>query len=179
MKCIEERRSIRKYKEQDISNDILLQILESARLAPSGSNTQPWRFLVVRKEETKKRIVEADHNQKWMLKAPVFVVCVADVGCRIKESDSLHLDENSSLPELKLIIRDTAIAIEHILLEAQEQGIGTCWTGWYEQQDMREAIGIPDNMYICGVITMGYSAENVSARPRHKMDDIVMYEEWK
>ena len=82
MKVLEEirdRRSIRKYLNKEISQEDILTVLEAARLAPSGSNTQPWRFVVVTSQDTKERIAQADYNQKWMADAPVFIVCVADL----------------------------------------------------------------------------------------------------
>ena len=116
LKQIENRRSIRKYLDKKVEKEKLIQILESARLAPSGSNTQPWMFIIIESEDTKEKLSIADHHQGWMMAAPLFIVCVADIRCRIPMSTKIRLDENSSEPELKQIIRDTAIAMEHILL---------------------------------------------------------------
>lgn len=178
MKEIENRRSVRKYSDKMIENEKLMQVLESARLAPSGSNTQPWYFIIVKFEETKEKIMRADHNQQWMMTAPVFIVCVADLSCRIDSSGKLYLDENSPEPELKQIIRDTAVAIEHILLEAESLGLSTCWTGWYEQKDMRPILNVPDDKYVLGVITIGYGDESPAPRPRRELNDIIRYEKW-
>lgn len=178
MKVIEDRRSVRKYKNKEIDDDIILKVLDSARMAPSGSNTQPWNFIIIKSEEMKNKIVKVDHNQKWMLQAPVFIVCVADIKCRIEENTNVILNENSELPELKLIIRDTAIAIEHILLQAEELGLCTCWTGWFSQEDIREVLNIPGDKYVCGVVTMGYGDESPKKRPRRSLDEILRYEKW-
>lgn len=178
LKQIEERRSVRKYKNMEVENEKLLQILESARLAPSGSNTQPWIFIIIKSDETKKKLAASDHNQMWMMKAPIFIVCVADISCRIERSENICLDENSPEPELKQIIRDTSIAIENILLEAENQGLSTCWTAWFEQHDIRPILGIPENKYVCGIITLGYGDETPSQRPRRPLNDMVKYEKW-
>jgi nitroreductase len=178
MKEIEHRRSVRKYSEKKLEKEKLMQVLESARLAPSGSNTQPWNFIVVESEETKEKIVAVDHNQKWMLSAPVFIVCAADICCRLDQKQDMYIDEESPEPEVKMIIRDTAIAIEHILLEADSLGLSTCWTGWFEQKDMRPILNIPNDKYVCGVITIGYGDESPVGRPRRKMEDIIRYEKW-
>lgn len=127
IEVIRERRSIRKYKADKIKEEDILQIIEAARLAPSGSNTQPWKFIIVKDEATKKKIVEADHKQEWMLQAPVFIVCVSDIRTRIEDVDSEGFLEDSPKPELKLVIRDAAIAISYMLLEAQHLKLGTCW----------------------------------------------------
>jgi len=178
MKEIEHRRSVRKYSDIKLEKEKLMQVLESARLAPSGSNTQPWNFIIVESNETKEKIASVDHNQKWMLSAPVFIVCVADVCCRMSPKQDRYIDEESPEPEVKQIIRDTAIAIEHILLEADRLGLATCWTGWFDQKDMRPILNIPDDKYVCGVITIGYGEESPKERPRRTMEDIIRYEKW-
>ncbi|MBK5261359.1 MAG: nitroreductase family protein [Peptostreptococcaceae bacterium] len=178
LKEIENRRSIRKYQNRKVEKDKIFQILESARLAPSGSNTQPWTFIIVESEDTKEKLSIADHNQKWMMTAPVFIVCVADSRCRIPMDIKVRLDDKSSEPELKKIIRDTSIAIEHILLEAEHLGLATCWTGWYEQDDVRIILNIPTDKYVCGIITLGYGDETTKQRPRKLMEEIVRYEKW-
>lgn len=86
MKEIMSRRSIRKYTAEAVADADLQQIIESARLAPSGSNTQPTRFLIVRDEDVKRKIVMADHEQEWMMTAPVFIVCAVDIACRNKRN---------------------------------------------------------------------------------------------
>lgn len=178
MKEIENRRSIRKYQDRKVEKEKLEQILESARLAPSGSNTQPWTLVIVESQDTKEKLTKADHNQLWMLSAPIFIVCVADIRCRIQEDKTVILDENSPEPELKQIIRDTAVAIEHMLLEAEHLELGTCWTGWFDQTDVRPILDIPEDKYVCGIITLGYSDESPMQRPRKSLEDMVRYEKW-
>lgn len=178
MKQIENRRSIRNYQNKKVEKEKLIQILESARLAPSGSNTQPWTFLIVEAEDTKEKLSIADHHQTWMMTAPVLIVCVADIKCRVKSDTKIRLDENSCEPELKQIIRDTAIAIGYMLLKAEDLGLSTCWTAWFEQDAVRPILDIPEDKYVCGMITLGYGAESPERRPRKELEDIVRYEKW-
>ncbi len=178
LKQIENRRSIRKYVNKKVEKEKLDQLLESARLAPSGSNTQPWTFIIIESEDTKEKLSIADHHQTWMMTAPLFIVCVADIRCRIPIGTKVRLDENSSEPELKQIIRDTAIAMEHILLEAEHLGLAACWTAWFEQDAVRPILNIPDDKYVCGIITLGYGDETPKQRPRKAMEEIVRYEKW-
>jgi len=175
---IRTRRSIRKYKEKSVGDEIVMELLESARLAPSGSNTQPWHFIVVRSEAMRRQLAQAAHDQKWMASAPVHIVCVADVRCRIGESEPVLLDETSPLIEAKQIIRDTSIAVEHIVLEAESLGLGTCWVAWFEQKDIRPVLNIPSDKYVLCILTVGYPDEKPAARPRRKLEDIVHYESW-
>ncbi len=178
IKEIEDRRSVRKYQNRKVEKEKIIQILDSARLAPSGDNTQPWNFIVVESEDTRKKLSVVDHHQDWMMSAPVFIVCVADIRRRIPDNIKAELDENSPEPDLKQIIRDTAIAIEHILLEAVHLGLSTCWTGWYVQDDVRLILNIPEDKYVCGIITLGYGDENPKQRPRRALEDMVRYEKW-
>jgi nitroreductase len=175
---IRTRRSIRKYTEQPVGGEIVMQLLESARLAPSGSNTQPWHFIVVRSESMRQQLAKVAHSQKWMAEAPVHIVCVADVRCRISDSEPVSLDETSPLVETKQIIRDMSIAVEHIVLEAESLGLGTCWIAWFEQKDIRPVLNIPSDKYVLCILTVGYPGEKPAARPRKKLEDIVHYESW-
>ncbi|WP_324823931.1 nitroreductase family protein [Sinanaerobacter sp. ZZT-01] len=179
MREIEKRRSIRNYLNKKVEKEKLMQVLEGARLAPSGSNTQPWRFIIIEAEETKEKLAMADHQQEWMVAAPIFIVCVADIRSRISMDTDITLNENSSEPELKQIIRDTAIAMEHILLEAENLGLSTCWTAWFEQEAVRPILNIPEDKYVCGIITLGYGDEKPKQRPRKKIEEIVRYETWQ
>lgn len=173
------RRSIRKYIDnKPVENDKIIELLESARLAPSGSNTQPWHFIVVKSEEMRQKLSEASNNQKWMMTAPVFIVCVADIRSRVNEDIPMTLDEDSPNPELKQIIRDTAIGIESLILAATNLKLGTCWVAWFVQEDIRPILNIPSDKYVVGIITIGYPDERPTPRPRKKLDDIVHYEIW-
>ncbi len=175
---IQNRRSIRKYKNKHVEKEKILQIIDSARLSPSGSNTQPWNFIVITSETMKEKITYADHSQSWMMTAPVFIVCVADIRCRIDSNVTIWLDENSPEPELKQIIRDTSIAIEHMCLQAEHLGLSTCWTAWFNQKDLRPILGIPEDKYVCCVLTLGYNDELPKQRPRRPLNELIRYEKW-
>lgn len=178
MQQIEIRRSIRNYLNKQVEDTKIMQLIESARLAPSGSNTQPWRFIIVRSEWMKQKLAEIANNQKWMLSAPVFIVCVADSGARIHTNEKLNLDENSPQEAVKQIIRDTSIAIEHMILEAVSLGLGTCWISSFAQSQIRPILSIPPDKYVVAIVTLGYAAEKPAARPRKKIEEIIRYEHW-
>lgn len=175
---IKSRRSIRKYTDKLVEDEKIIRIIDSARLAPSGSNTQPWHFIIVKSDSTRERIAEVSHNQKWMKFAPVYIVCVADIRSRIKEGVELSLNEWSKEVELKQIIRDTSIAIEHLVLSAEEVGLGTCWVAWFTQEEIRPILNIPSDKYVVSIITLGYPDESPKQRPRKNLEDIIHYENW-
>lgn len=178
MNEIVSRRSVRAYSEKAIDDGDLEKLLEAARLAPSGSNTQPWHFILVHSKDMKEKIVKADHNQNWMLQAPLFIVCVADIRSRISDGNSIVLQEDSPMEELKQIIRDTSIAAEHIVLEAEALGLSTCWTAWFNQNEIRPVLDIPSDKYVVCIITVGYSDEKPAPRPRKSIETILHYEKW-
>ncbi|MFL0252384.1 nitroreductase family protein [Clostridium neuense] len=178
IKEIQMRRSIRNYINKKVENEKIVEILESGRLAPSGNNTQPWHYIVVKSEVMKQKITEACHNQKWMLTAPVFIVSVADVRCRIKKDISITIDDNSPQDEVKRIIRDTSISTGYMLLQANNLGLGVCWVAEFTQEEIRPILNIPPDKYVVGVITIGYPNETPNTRPRKSLDNIVHYESW-
>lgn len=178
MKEIETRRSIRKYTDKPVEDNKIIKLLESARFAPSGSNTQPWHFIVVKSDSMRRKLAEVSHNQKWMLTAPLFIVCVADIQCRIEDAADLVLDENSPHDELKKIVRDTSISAGYLLLEANHLGLGTCWVAWFAQNEIRPILHIPADKYVIGIITVGYADESPDARRRKALGEFTHYENW-
>jgi nitroreductase len=174
---IENRRSIRKYLDKKVSIETINILLESGILAPSGNNTQPWHYIIVDDEKIKDEIVLVSNNQKWMKTAPIFLVCIADLSVR-NSDESIELTEYSSLPDLKLIIRDSAIAIEHIVLEAVHHSLGTCWVAWFEQEKIRPILGIPSNKYVTCVLTIGYPDQTPQKRKRKLKEEVVHFNKW-
>lgn len=176
--AIQSRRSIRKYKDQSVDDETLLKIIDCGRLAPSDSNTQPWNFIIVRSEEMRTKLAHVSHEQDWMLGAPVFIVCVADI--RVATSETGPLDINEETPGIgpKQIILDTAIAGENIVLAAEAMGLGTCWVSWFIQEEIRPVLGIPSDKYVVAILTMGYKDQTPKQRPRRSLDDVIRYERW-
>lgn len=179
MKEIEERRSIRKFQEREVEPELVERLLESARLAPSGSNTQPWNFIVIRDRKIIAQAAWATHRQEWLAKAPLLLACVADGKRRFQDDVFRPVDDYSTLPELKMMIRDSAIAMEHVSLEAVTLGLGTCWACWFEQKDIRPVLHVPEDHYVVGLIAVGYPDESPKPRPRKSMEEMVRYETWE
>ncbi len=178
IKAIAERKSTRKFEEKVVPDEVLIEILESARLAPSGSNAQPWHFVVVRRPETKTELVEICYGQSWMQDAAALIVCVADVRSRVAPDVEVQVDEESPEKVVKLIIRDTTVAVTHLVLEAVNQGLGTCWVARFEQSRIRPALQIPDDKYVIGIIAVGYPAEDNPPKGRKALEEFVHYDNW-
>jgi len=178
LEVIAKRKSTRTYFDQPVEKERLLQLIESARVAPSAINSQPWHFVIVTSEKAKKKILEFIPTQDWMKHAPAFVVAIADI--KIKDDSVTFVDETSDHPELKGIIRDTSIATEHILLEAQNLGLSSCWTGWFSQADIRPALDIPEDKFVVGLIALGYSddKDKLPNHNRRPLENMVHYDKW-
>jgi nitroreductase len=168
-----------KYLPKEVEEKSSLISLKAQGLPHPGINTQPWDFIIVRSQKRRRSWPPRTTIRNGCLSAPVFLICVADIRCKLDNTDGIRLDEYSPEPELKLIIRDTAIAITHILLEAENQGLASCWTGWYKQRDVRAILNIPDDKYVCGIVTLGYGAHSPKPRPRKSMEEMIRYEKWQ
>lgn len=176
------RRSVRKYKPDEIDPKALERILEAGRLAPSGNNSQPWRFIVVRDEKIKKQLFEAAGKQKWILEAPVTIAVIGDITAKMKRtsfvSDEVSIKDAGRGEVLVKTVRDAAIAAEHIVMAATDEGLGTCWIALFEQDDIRPVLKVPENCYVLAIITLGHADESPKARPRHALNDIVFEDQF-
>ncbi len=159
MEAIKTRRSIRAYRDQEVSRSDLLEVLEAGRLAPSAGNRQPWWFVVVTDPDLKQRLVPACHNQKFVGEAGVVIVGCAD-------------------PKMKWHMVDTAIALDHMTLAAWEKGLGTCWIGAFEEGQVKQILGIPDEVKVVALLTLGWPAREGTFRGRKSLDEIVRWERW-
>jgi len=170
--AIESRRSIRKYKADPVEPGQVRELLEAARLAPSGSNTQPWRFIVVTDPAAREALARTSHDQQWMASAPVHIAVCADLGVRPP------FNEETPGMDAKRAIRDTAIAIDHLMLRAVELGLGTCWIGWYTQEAIKPLLGVPDNVFVLGILVVGHPAEHPGPRPRRPLAELAYEGAW-
>lgn len=165
-----DRRSIRKYKDTPVTREIIEQVLEAARLAPSWKNLQCWRFLVLTAADKKEAMLSAfaDDNpgKKAFLQAPAAIVICADP----TESDLSH--------GIEYFVADAAIAFEHICLAAHALGLGTCWMGLFDEADMKAKLNIPDSIRVVGVTPLGYPDQEPKPRPRKELSEIAYFDEW-
>lgn len=184
--AIEKRRSIRKYKPDPVPDELIFQILEAARLAPSGTNAQPWRFIVVKDEDTRKELKKAAFNQRFVGQAPVLIACLGDLTC-FRQLSKRTIDITPVMEEWQLndvtsrmtaTVRNVAIGVEHMVLQATELGLGTCWVGLIDRKKIREILKIPDHLVIVALLPLGYPAEDPKKRPRSGLDDIAFSEEY-
>jgi nitroreductase len=168
LEAIKERRSIRSFTDENVSEETVEQLIEAARWAPSAGNIQPLELVVVRNIEVKRKLTAAALNQQLIQKASVvFVVCTDMVRSRMGYG---------SRGEKLYSIQDTAAATENILLVAQELGLATCWIGAFHEKEVAEAINAPKNTKPVAIIPVGYPAVRPPAPEKRAVNEIVHYE---
>ena len=166
--AIKKRRSIRAFKNIDVSDEIVEKLIDAARWAPSAGNIQPWEFIIVRSLDTKRRLAEAALNQTFIEEAPVVIVVCADY----QRSARGYGSRGATL----YCIQDTAAAIQNIHLAAIALGLGTCWIGAFREEPVKKLLGIPDGVRPVAIIPVGYPAEQPAPRPRRPLNEIIHHE---
>ncbi|MBT3182485.1 MAG: nitroreductase [Deltaproteobacteria bacterium] len=169
------RRSVRKYKSDPIPGDVLDKILRTGQLAPSGNNSQPWRFIIIDDEEVKRNLCEVSGKQKWIIESPITIAIVADMKSKIKpefRDNDISIDDQEHREVLLKTVRDATIAADHMVMAATDEGLGTCWIALFEQDDIRPVLNVPQHCYVVAIITIGYPDEAPSAKPRKPLSDI-------
>lgn len=161
------RRSIRGFKQKDVSKDHLIQLMEAAQSAPSGGNCQPWHFYIIRDKSLQLQIKNEACHQEWMLTAPVFIVVCAD----IKRSESRYAERGRNL----YCIQDTAAAIQNILLCAKSLELGTCWCGAFDETKLSEVLHLDIDMRPVAIIPVGYPVNEPAATKRRPIEEIVTF----
>lgn len=172
---ISKRRSCRAYNEDPVSREDIEKVLHAARLAPSACNQQPWRFAVVTDSQQRTEIIEHGFRvgikMEWALGAPVLIVL------GMKRSLIVHRAA-VKVSKIDYPWMDIGIAGEHLVLQAEEMGLGTCWIGWVKPRRLRSILGWPKDIYPAAVITLGWPEnpdDPPKARPRKDLDDIVTW----
>ena len=168
LEAVRARRSVRKYKPTPIPDDVLARVLEAVRLAPSAKNLQPWKFILIQDAALKAGIAAACVNQTFMAGAPVIVAA-----CGLPEKSYARMGRYmNSWPV------DVTIAFEHLVLQAQAEGLGTCWIGAFYEEEVKALLGVPAEARVLGLTPLGYPDESPAARPRKPLAEIVSREKF-
>jgi len=166
--AIRKRRSVRAYLNKPVEEEKLRRVLEAARLAPSARNMQEWRFVVVRDKATREKLVDAAKGQKFVGEAPVVIAACGTI-----------TDYTMTCGQLTYPI-DLAIAVDHMTLQAVEEGLGTCWVGAFHEEKAKEVLGIPKGVRVVALLPLGYPSHETpeQEKPRKPLSEIVVYEKW-
>lgn len=174
---VEERQSDRKFDpEKPVPQELLMRVLNAARLAPSACNSQPWSFMVVTDEKLRHAVAQACSSRVLAMnhftrQAPVHVLILEDRanfaatgGGKIKGVHYAHFD--------------IGIAAAHLTLAATAEGLGSCIVGWLNEKKIREILGIPSSKRVLLNVLMGYSIDPARSKKRKAMDEILHIDKW-
>lgn len=179
--AVRRRRSVRKYKNDPVPDEVITRCLEAARLAPSWRNGQPWHFVVVRDRQTIARLTRANYGagvaNLWLNDVPVVIVACGEPRLSGKKADQ------------SMYLVDVAAALEHVVLAATAEGLGTCWVGAFSEEKVRAVLGVPDRIRVVALTPLGYPADEKGLydqlanlgkrqRPRRTLDEIIHYDTW-
>ncbi|MBN2295121.1 MAG: nitroreductase family protein [Pirellulales bacterium] len=199
IETIHHRRSIRNFKPDEVESGLITQVLEAGRLAPSSTNTQPWKFVVVRSADAREALCEAAYGQKMIRQAPVVVVALGDRKRfrkwlrRSKELVDIGAVSDDVVNKVREVYKDRAkmsgedpdrkitancmIAIDHMTLAATSLGLGTCWVMLMKVDEVARLLRLPDSVYPVALMPMGYAIDHPSPRPRYPLDEVAFDED--
>jgi nitroreductase len=165
---VKNRRSYRSFKPKKPEKDKVKQILNAARLAPTWANMQGLEYIVVRESETVEALWKAIGQRNKFSNAPMFIVGI------ISEKDS---GTNSN--GLKYFTVDFGICFEHLILAATAEGLGSCWIGWFDEDEVKSILKIPKKYRVVGLTPLGYpEKEKGPVKDRKPLEEIVHYEKF-
>ena len=164
-----ERKSVRSFSNKEIDKDIILELLNATRLAPSAVNYQPWRFFICSSNDIKERIVES-YPRKWFQTAPLYIVA-----CANKSQSWKRAADNKDHGNI-----DVAIAVTYLTLKATQMGLGTCWVCNFDASVLTDALNLDKALEPVAIIPIGYPADSDSIETEQpkKRKSIEEFTEW-
>ncbi len=150
LEAIKTRRSVRAYSTRPIPPDVMERMRQALRFAPSACNLQPWRFIIVTDPERRHKVAQAASDQLFIAEAPVIVV-----GCGIADQAYKAMGGSGNSADI-----DVAIAMDHLTLAAVEEGLGTCWIGSFNEEQIKRLLEIPPQAKLVAMTPLGYPASS-------------------
>jgi len=166
MDLINGRYSVRRYESKPVEGEKLEKILEAVRVAPTAANKQPFKFIVVNTEGREEEL-KTIYGAEWFTQAPL-VIC----GCAVPEEGWVRRD-GKNYSEV-----DVTIAMDHLILEATNLGLGTCWIAAFNADAARKVLNLPEGVEPVLFTTLGYPADEPQPKTRKELSQIVHYEHW-
>jgi len=169
LNLVKKRQSTRKYLPKPVDRDVIDRCVETARLAPSACNSQPWRFIIVDTPDKKDELANAAFSGLYSMctfvkKAPVIIVVIT-------EKSSYAARVGSFLKNIQYSLIDIGIACEHFVLQAAEEGVGTCMIGWFSEKKVKKCLNLPKSTKIDMMISMGYPEDEETREKNRKLID--------
>ena len=168
--CIRTRRSIRKYKDKQVPWDNIVTILQAGKYAPSAGNLQNWKFIVVKGDAKRNAIAKACLDQEWIETAPIHIVMIGEP----QKAERYYGARGRRL----YTIQGVAAAVENMLLTAHSLGLGSCWIGAFDDDELRRIVGLPEQVDVHAVVVVGYADENPEVPPKNRIEHVMYFEKW-
>jgi len=198
LEAMKARRSIRKFKADPIPEALVTQLIQAAQLAPSGSNIQPTRFIVIKSDAVRAQLSEAT-PLPFVSQAPLVLACCIDLESlggmstrarELKEAgafvdtplDKMDLESYAKRKPMDPTVAEAylrlnaAIALDHLTLRAVDLGLGTCWVMMFNQEKVKEILGLDENYNVVALLPIGYPDQKPKARPRIELSQIILKE---
>ena len=164
------RQSDRKYEARGVEKEKIIRCLETARLAPSANNSQPWKFVVVDQPELKEQVAECAVSvglNKFTHQAPVIVAVV-------QEKVNMLSGMGSVIQDKEYALLDLGIAVNQFCLQAAELGLGSCIVGWFNEAKVKSLLNVPAKKRVPLLITLGYSVAKTREKSRKKLEEMTL-----
>ncbi|MDY6799958.1 MAG: nitroreductase family protein [Bacteroidota bacterium] len=176
LKVIQNRQSDRSYLTKPVEKEKLNRILEAGRLAPSACNAQPWKFIVIDDQKLKLKIADSTSSKilgmnHFTKQAPIHIVIVEEKANFTSSAGSLIKDKHFPLI-------DIGIAAEHICLQAEAEGLGSCMIGWFDEAKVKKLLNIPISKRVPLIIIIGYPAKGKKKKRRKPLEEIISYNKY-
>ncbi len=178
LELVQSRRSVRVFTDQPVEREKIFTCLEAARLAPSAENVQPWRFIVLDDPSKISEFSQAAFSgiyrfTRWAARAPVIVALCA-------EKDWLVNRVGKQIQGTHYYLIDIGIAGEHVVLQARQLDLGTCWIGWFDAGRAARVLKIPRAWKVVSLLAMGYPGKLKKEKsPKKKLAEIVYFNGYK
>ena len=190
--CIAQRHSVRSFTNQALDEAEILELLEAARQAPSSLNSQPWRFLVITDAATREWIAskEVSRKQSWLATPPAIIVCCADLAGYVRDSQAAAFfykenklieaepmagieayvareESNAMAARFGAGAMNVGIAVSFMMLRATEMGLGTCWVGMFDEEQLKNRLGLGPDLRVVCLLAVGHPDE-AAVPPRNR-----------
>lgn len=166
LEIVKKRFSVRLFEAKPVPKELLDEVLEAGRLAPSAANKQPFHIIVVQ-DEDHRRALGVSYPRDWFWRTPVIlVICVESAKAWVRADSKNYADV------------DGAIAMDHMTLCAADLGLGTCWIGAFDPMKVRRILNLPQGIEPLAMSPLGYPAEPVRSKSRKAISDLVHHETW-
>jgi nitroreductase len=174
------RFSCRKFSSKEVEREKIIKCIEAARMAPSACNSQPWRFIVVDEKNLKDKIADAATSgiygiiNKFLKSAPCIIVVLSD-------KEKFIAQAGAYIMKTDYYLIDIGISCEHLVLQASELGLGTCYIGYFNEKEIRKILNIPKKYKIVLLIAIGYpdESEKEKKKVRKNIEEILFFNEFK